>query len=39
MTPDEIDRLYESLMLAWPMAALGAVMFLVVWLWPMGGKR
>jgi len=34
MTPDEIDRLYESVMLAAPMAALGVVMFVVVWLWP-----
>jgi hypothetical protein len=39
MTPDEIDRLYESLMLAAPMAALGAVMFLVVWLWPIRGRK
>jgi hypothetical protein len=39
MTPDEAERLYESLMLAAPMAAVGVVMFLVVWLWPMGGKR
>jgi hypothetical protein len=39
MTPDEIDRLYESLRLAAPMAGLGVVMFLAVWLWPMGGKR
>ena len=39
MTPVEIDRLYQSLMLAAPMAAVGVVMFLVVWLWPMGGKR
>ena len=39
MTPDEIDRLYQAAMLAAPMALLGAVMFVVVWLWPMGGKR
>jgi len=39
MTPAEADRLYESLMLAAPMAAVGVVMFLAVWLWPMGGKR
>jgi hypothetical protein len=39
MTPDEIDRLYQSVMLAAPMALLGVVMFVVVWLWPMGGKR
>jgi hypothetical protein len=34
MTPAEIDRLYESVMLAAPMALLGVVMFLAVWLWP-----
>jgi len=34
MTPDEIDRLYNAVMLAAPMAAVGVVMFLVVWLWP-----
>jgi hypothetical protein len=34
MTADEIDRLYQSVMLAAPMALLGAVMFLAVWLWP-----
>ena len=34
MTADEIDRLYESLMLAAPMALVGAVLFLMVWLWP-----
>ena len=39
MTPDEIDRLYESLMLAAPMALLGVVMFLAVWLWPVRRKR
>jgi hypothetical protein len=39
MTPAEIDRLYESVMLAAPMAAVGVVMFIAVWLWPMGGKR
>jgi hypothetical protein len=39
MTPDEIDRLYQSVMLAAPMALLGVVMFMAVWLWPVGGKR
>ena len=39
MTPAEIDRLYESLMLAAPMALVGAALFLMVWLWPAGGKR
>lgn len=34
MTPDEIDRLYDAVMLA----ALGVVMFLVVWLWPVRRK-
>ena len=38
MTADEIDRLYESLMLAAPMALVGAVLFLAVWLWPAGRK-
>lgn len=32
MSPDEIDRLYESVMLAAPMAALGVLMFLAVWI-------
>jgi peroxiredoxin family protein len=39
MTPAEIDRLYESLMLAAPMAAVGVVMFLAVWLWPAKGRK
>lgn len=39
MTPDEASRLYEGLMLAAPMALVGVVMFLAVWLWPAGGKR
>ena len=38
MTPDEAERLYESLMLAAPMALLGVVMFALVWLWPAGRK-
>jgi hypothetical protein len=38
MTPDEIDRLYQSVMLAAPMAGLGVVMFLAVWLWPVRRK-
>jgi hypothetical protein len=38
MTPDEIDRLYESVMLAAPMAGLGVVMFLAVWIWPVRRK-
>jgi len=32
MTPAEIDRLYAAVMLAAPMAALGVVMFLAVWI-------
>jgi hypothetical protein len=36
MTPDEIDRLYEGVMLAWPMAALGIVLLVLVWRWPDG---
>ena len=31
MTPDEIDRLYQAVLLAAPMALLGVVMFLAVW--------
>ena len=38
MTPAEIDRLYQSVMLAAPMAGLGVVMFLAVWLWPVRRK-
>jgi hypothetical protein len=38
MTPAEIDRLYESLMLAAPMAGLGVVLFIAVWLWPVRRK-
>jgi hypothetical protein len=38
VTPDEIDRLYGAVMLAAPMAALGVVMFLAVWLWPVRRK-
>lgn len=36
MTPDEIDRLYEGLMLAAPMAGLGIVLLVLVWRWPTG---
>ena len=32
MSPDEIDRMYAAVMLAAPMALLGVVMFLAVWL-------
>jgi hypothetical protein len=39
MTPDEIERLYQAAMLAAPMALLGAVMFLAVWLWPVRRKH
>jgi hypothetical protein len=38
MTPAEADRLYEGVMLAAPMAALGVVMFLAVLLWPVRRK-
>jgi peroxiredoxin family protein len=38
MTADEIDRLYDAVMLAAPMAAVGVVMFLAVWLWPVRRK-
>ena len=39
MSQDEIDRLYESVMLAAPMAAVGVVLFLMVWLWPVRGRK
>ena len=39
MSPDEIDRLYQSVMLAAPMAGLGVVLFLAVWLWPVRGRK
>jgi peroxiredoxin family protein len=39
MTPDEIDRLYHAVMLAAPMAALGAALFIAVWLWPIRGRK
>ncbi len=38
MTPDEAERLYDAVMLAAPMALLGVVMFVVVWLWPVSKK-
>jgi hypothetical protein len=36
MTPDEIDRLYQAVMLAAPMALLGVVLLVLVWRWPTG---
>jgi hypothetical protein len=39
MTPDEIERLYESVMLAAPMAAVGVALFVMVWLWPVRGRK
>ena len=39
MTPAEAERLYESLMLAAPMALLGVVLFALVWLWPVRGRK
>jgi hypothetical protein len=36
MTADEIDRLYQSVMLAAPLAALGIVLLVLVWRWPNG---
>jgi hypothetical protein len=36
MTPDEASRLYDAVMLAAPMAALGVVLFVLVWRWPNG---
>ena len=38
MSAAEIDRLYESLMLAAPMAAVGVALFALVWLWPVRRK-
>jgi len=38
MTPAEIDRLYQSVMLAAPMAGLGIVLFVLVWRWPVRRK-
>jgi len=38
MTPDEAERLYNAVMLAAPMAAVGVALFLAVWLWPAGRK-
>jgi hypothetical protein len=39
MTADEIDRLYQVVMLAAPMALVGVVLFLAVWLWPVRGRK
>jgi peroxiredoxin family protein len=39
VSPDEIDRLYAAVMLAAPMAAVGVVLFLMVWLWPVRGRK
>ena len=39
MTPAEAERLYESVMLAAPMAVVGVVLFLMVWLWPVRGRK
>jgi hypothetical protein len=39
VSPDEIDRLYAAVMLAAPMALVGAVLFLAVWLWPVRGRK
>jgi peroxiredoxin family protein len=39
VSPDEIDRLYNAVMLAAPMAGLGVVMFVAVWLWPVRGRK
>ena len=39
MSPDEIDRLYAAVMLASPLALVGTVLFLMVWLWPVRGRK
>ena len=36
MTPAEALRLYDAVMLAAPMAALGIVLLVLVWRWPNG---
>jgi hypothetical protein len=36
MTPDEADRLYQAVMLAAPLAALGIVLLVLVLRWPTG---
>jgi len=36
MTADEADRLYDAVMLAAPLAALGIVLLVLVWRWPNG---
>ena len=36
MTAAEAEQLYQAVMLAWPMAALGVVLFVLVWRWPHG---
>ena len=38
MSQDEAERLYQAVMLAAPMAAVGVVLFLAVWLWPVRRK-
>ena len=38
MSPDEIERMYQAVMLAAPMAAIGTVLFALVWLWPVRRK-
>ena len=39
MTADEIDRMYQAVMLAAPMAAVGVALFALVWLWPVGREK
>lgn len=34
ITDAEVERLYQAVMLAAPMALLGVALFLAVWLWP-----
>ena len=36
MTPAEAERLYNAVMLAAPMAALGVVFLVLFWRWPNG---
>lgn len=39
MTADEAERLYAAVMLASPLALVGTVLFLMVWLWPVRGRK
>lgn len=38
MTPDQIDRLSDAVILASPMLGIGALMLVCALLWPVRGK-